>query len=525
MAAASSSSSSSPPPPPKFDLRLWQEGVLSSSRRRHHGGDGFAAATAAAPSFSRTCFAEYWDALPVVADNRHVQEVDPYNFYHRVSLGKLLVERTTASSGPTTAAATGAASDCRRRRRRQEVVARHWYWAYLAQLDWQRRAGRLRTSTLPSPSPSSSSQTRSTGEAAEKEKDDDDDDDDGAISYDSWFGYMNLNFTLAVYYGAVRAGVVSDGGGAGSGAATPAAASEDGADATTNRRHHHQQQLDMERRLRSQFLAECRGCCSPEDVEELVLGYRRCVEYWYDFWNTSWRRYYDFDGEGEGGGGMSESDLYRALWDTHTDVVRAGLKAAVPLERLLVSSAERQFAKGWCSTVELLAAMNWNGLSLEALLEHGAGFLPSRVLEDDDLVVVVTDATEDDDRNGGAQVCEKSALLSQRKRRLLPPKELEAVRQIVALSTIGPTPMRVMCLFWSRLSYWEFERLRLPRTLKCLTSGPLWSPSSRRQSLYNAFIRMLLVVRIVAMVFLPHTAIEFLVWVTAFTIVLLKLQF
>ena len=72
----------------KFDMKSWQDGGLTS--------------------FSQTCFAEYWETLPsnlIAVDsdanpdgegtnNDMVIEVDPYNFKHRMALGKYIIEHT-----------------------------------------------------------------------------------------------------------------------------------------------------------------------------------------------------------------------------------------------------------------------------------------------------------------------------------------------------------------------------------------------------------------------------------------------
>jgi len=81
----------------KFDMKSWQDGGLTS--------------------FSQTCFAEYWETLPsnlILVDsdanpngegtnNDLAIEVDPYNFKHRMALGKYIIEHTGGGGARGTA--------------------------------------------------------------------------------------------------------------------------------------------------------------------------------------------------------------------------------------------------------------------------------------------------------------------------------------------------------------------------------------------------------------------------------------
>jgi ABC-type siderophore export system fused ATPase/permease subunit len=45
---------------------------------------------------------------------------------------------------------------------------------------------------------------------------------------------------------------------------------------------------------------------------------------------------------------------------------------------------DRNFGLGWCHMVEVLAAMSWTLLSLDALMENRAGYLPTITLTGQD---------------------------------------------------------------------------------------------------------------------------------------------
>lgn len=150
-------------------------------------------------SFSQTCFSEYWSSLPKLApdddDDAKPNEtradhasnktsttkivvVDPWDFGHRMALGKRLIER-----GPGGERVWG------------RRCARHFFWGYLAQLDWQRRSGRFQN-----PSTWTTTTTETSAETWRTEN---------AISERSWWGYANLQFVVAAYVGAAEAGAVS----------------------------------------------------------------------------------------------------------------------------------------------------------------------------------------------------------------------------------------------------------------------------------------------------------------------------
>lgn len=339
----------------EFDLKNWQEGGISS--------------------FSQTCFAEYWDSLPDIHENSHV---DPYSFRGRMTLGKCIIEKTG----------------------KHDKASNHWFWGYLTQLDWQWRSGRL------------SSQSND-NEVKERED---------AISGDSWFGYMNLNFCVSIYQAAEKVGLVP----------------------------------------RVIFIG------SHKDFVENNAGYLACVGIWRTFWEDSHKEY--VNKFGKPGTEKALVTLYSELWLTHTHILKASLPNAKEMEAIL-PELERNFGQGWCHTVELLAAMRYTLLTLHALMENGAGYLPTRILNEDSL----------------------SWLKENRE------DEYNAACEIIGLQTATPEKLSMICGFYRRLTNWEWERQQMPKTAKLLRKG---------SSLQKSVVLM----RILLKVMLPNSALEIALW-------------
>ena len=188
----------------------------------------------------------------------------------------------------------------------------HWYWGYIAQLDWQRRSGRFEDP---------------------REWKDEVDDDDAAIrnccekddiSDQSWWGYMNLNFSIAVYFGASAAGIVP-----------PVSLSS--------------------------------------KTTENDPSFQRCVSLWRDYFlndHACFLESYEKDYD------RATLRMYQRLWPVHTEIVKVGTVAAKSLGELLPVE-DRDAGIGWCQMVELLSATNWPLLSLDSLHKFGGGYLPS----------------------------------------------------------------------------------------------------------------------------------------------------
>jgi hypothetical protein len=281
---------------------------------------------------------------------------------------------------------------------------KHWIWAYLGQLDWQWRTGRLAYSGSPN-----TAEISNNGAAPTSTK----------ISTESWDGTMNLNFSVAAYQGAVKANLVPS------------------------------VKLDT----------------SLKNVEE-DPGFQICVEVWYQFWIGPHAKYVttmETKSKEEDDGVEALIEVYRALWAAHTDIVHAGVENTKKEEAVL-PEIERQFAMGWCHMVELFAAMGYTLLSLEALMMHGAGYLPSRVLVDE------------------------STLEELKKNK---PDEHQQTQQIIDLHNATPETLDFMCGFYRRLTRWEWERQQMPITLKILNKG-------------SALAKIALLLRILTKITLPH---------------------
>lgn len=262
----------------QFDLDRWQRGGMTS--------------------FDQTCFAEYWSQLN--SDKILRGKVDPYSFDHRMALGKYLIAHTGGD------AVWG--KDCRR----------HWYWGYLVQLDWQRRSGRLEDPAIWNSEKDIQAFQQSSCVSTS----------DG-ISEDSWWGYMNLQFSVAVYCGASEAGIVP--------------------------------KIKLS---------------NPQVKND--KGFQECVEHWKGFWSTYHRDFINAvrTSTKECEEKAALGTLYQCLWSTHTDTINSGVSHGKRLEAAL-PEMDRQVGLGWCNMVELLSAMNWTLLSLNCLLKFGAGYLPT----------------------------------------------------------------------------------------------------------------------------------------------------
>ena len=185
--------------------------------------------------------------------------------------------------------------------------SQHPIWGYAAQLDWQYRSGRFKDP---------SEWQDDTGVVVFERN------TNTTISKRSWWGYMNLDFSVACYRGAADAGLV------------------------------------------------------PKIVltDETVLtddGFRNCVGIWKNFWD-----YYKVSLPSSRITEDQTHALYRELWKTHTGITKTGIHHAKELEAFLPKQ-DRDAGHGWGAMVELLAATNWPLLSLDALCKFGCGYLPS----------------------------------------------------------------------------------------------------------------------------------------------------
>jgi len=348
----------------EFDLDQWQLGGLTS--------------------FSQTCFAKYWSKLPDPTSDDLVSSIDPYSFTHRMALGKYLIEHTGGES------IWG--KDC----------TKHWFWGYLAQMDWQRRSGRFADPSTWNASGDVKEILASSSSFGEED----------AISRRSWWGYMNLNFSVAVYCGAAEAGIVP----------------------------------------KVSFLSSSSSDDDQTNIQD-DEGFRQCVEHWKMFWSTHHKQFVNGMGKTTTTTTTKADDskalvttLYQHLWQTHTGIIVSGISHGKEMEALLPEE-DRNIGLGFCNTVELLASMSFILLSLDYLCKFGVGYLPTI-------------------RLAGPESVEHL----KRHR----PQEHVAITNLWKLKDASPKTMEFLCGFWSRVTYWDFQRENMPRTFNVLGHGSRW---------------------------------------------------
>ena len=130
---------------------------------------------------------------------------------------------------------------------------------------------------------------------------------------------------------------------------------------------------------------------------------------------------------------------------------------------------------GWCHMVELLASMQWTLLSMDALLQFGAGYLPTCRLDPDSLQWLKENR----------------------------PLEHTTALSLFQLHDASPQAISMMQSFWSRLAYYKHQRDIMPYTLHSLTHG---SPVEKGANL----------IKVLTLVMLPHSAIEWAVLAALF---------
>jgi len=342
-----------------FNLDQWQAGGITS--------------------FSQTCFAEYWHDLPsIVSDTERSDNkdddiasaaivMDPYNFRHRMAMEKCLIEHTGGES------IWGSMGDVK--------CSKHTRWGYAAQLDWQYRSGRF--------------------EDPSKWQDDDAPFDQittktDTISKRSWWGKMNLSFSVASYCGAADAGLVPP--------------------------------ISL----------------SDESVSNDV-GFQTCVGIWKKFWETDHVAFvasYSSSKDEEERQTLTVA-LYRALWATHTDIIKSSVQQGKDLE-VILPKEDRNAGLGWCTMVELLSATNWPLLSLDSLCKFGAGYLPT------------------------ARIAGPRTLQWLKENRRM---EYTTANSLYQLKDAPEKAMSIACGFFGRVARWRFAMNNLPRSLHVLTHG------------------------------------------------------
>ena len=98
-----------------------------------------------------------------------------------------------------------------------------------------------------------------------------------------------------------------------------------------------------------------------DDTVTNDVGFQRCVEIWKSFWENDHSAFMDLCSTSKDEEEVEELTyvMYKALWATHTDIVKTGLKYS-DIEGLntIVPKEDRDVGFGWCNMVELLSATN-----------------------------------------------------------------------------------------------------------------------------------------------------------------------
>lgn len=255
----------------------------------------------------------------------------------------------------------------------------HPRWGYAAQLDWQYSSGRLED-------PYKWQDDAPFDEITKTDK----------ISKRSWWGKMNLNFCVAAYCGACEAGLVPS------------------------------------------------VSLSDESVSNDV-GFQTCVGIWKKFWENDYMAFVTShsSSKGEEERLTLTVEMYRALWATHTDIIKSSLQQCQDL-RVILPKEDRDVGLGWVNMVELLSATNWSLLSLDSLYKFGCGYLPSV-------------------RLAGP----KTLMWLKANRRM----EYTTVNSLYKLMDTPEKTMSIACGFFGRVARWRFAMNNLPRSLHVLTHG------------------------------------------------------
>jgi hypothetical protein len=244
-----------------------------------------------------TPFAAYWENLPKLqapsGEKTHLK-VDGYSFEGRMAVYHYLIHSIDLEDlwGETS------------------LREYHWLWAYAAQLDWQHRSKRLQPVSAVTLN-------------------------DDVMSPESWWGYMNFGFSVAILLGWKQT--------------RP--------DMTIELDPHSQYLIDNDKAM------------------------QKCIQGWAAFFREG---YSDFIDAFKSEANIMEAryTLQHHVWKVHTSVIdycqSEGNIYPSLLDRL--PSLERKFGEGWARMVHVLAAACFP-MDLVTLKQDGGGFLPLQRLE------------------------------------------------------------------------------------------------------------------------------------------------
>jgi hypothetical protein len=381
-------------------------------------------------AFEETCFSEYWENLPSLVEENSI--VDPYNFIHRMALGKYIIEHI---GGPDVWG-TG--------------CWKHWFWAYLAQTDWQWRSGRFE-----SPNKTAAEAVAGTlspqNDKNDTKQQQQQQQHSVKIDTDSWWGYMNLGFVVGVYCGAAKAGQVPP-----IQLSIPSLLTED----TT-------------------FQAIVDDWCTFFEGPHAEFVSRKVdlTKHPYDVY-----------------------PLYDKVLGVHTTTLAHSLAGAKHLEERQPPD-DLKVGLGWSKMVELLAAMGWPLLSLDSIMKNGAGYLPIFRLERPMAAAAAESRVND---SGGVPKSTFSPLsVSSPTLEYLKVHRRKEYVTCKALFTLNETPhekLRPVVQFLQRISKNNETRSELPQILDRVTHG-------------SPILRSLLLIKLLGLAIIPQTVPESAAWV------------
>ena len=343
--------------PQPFDIHDWQSGLL----RKKTLSIGHSVL-----DFQRTCFSAYWDSLPSSSDSDSRSPprtgttitVNGHSFRGRMALYKDIILD---------------GCDHEWNDDHSFFPLYHFLWAYGAQLDWQHRSGRLNDNNNTN---SSCIQTLQ------------DPDPEDLISTNSWWGYMNFAFSVALWLGYRQATEIVE-----------------------------PQNTTIVLDSDSQRLLEL-----PE-IQEIVQAWKDL------FQNQQLLSGYNVQSPSKDDELQDLFELQQHVWNTHIYVIEKATSTNHSQHLLnLMPSTEQLFARGWATMVDILAAACFP-TDLVTLCVDGAGYLPLQVVDDTYLTLL--------HKQSDTQVEDK--------------RRLTSIRACQQLATTPKSTVAWMVKFWKRV--------------------------------------------------------------------------
>ena len=415
-------------------------------------------------SLEHTCFEEYWQDLPSLVKTDHnadggdddddgdgnhpvVLQIEGFSFLGRMAIYEFLMFGTDDallwSDGDNDD--DGDDDDSKSSSSNNSLSSsllreHHWLWAYASQMDWQHRSGRLNLH-----------QTRTNADLTDR------------ISLDSWWGYMNFCFSVAILLGAEKSGLLL--------------LLQDEVGFADNNNNKPQRTVVLEMDPATEMLVQ-------QDI-----GVQASIDAWANLFQNGYATYktnmMDLMRSTSGNtttiAATSSTkkknrrrrqeerfQLQQQVWEAHTAVIH-NCMASPRFNKLLekMPPAEQRFAMGWANMVEILAAGCFP-TDLVTLLQDGAGFLPLQVLDDYTWSSLQDNAEQ---------------LEGLEKRRYT---SIVATHDLVEMP---PAKKRNIASFWKRISRNHRISRSLPRTIQKLYHGSPLVKLTQLIKLFGLFVR------------------------------------